>query len=624
MTLLERTETRGKNRALFVSAGLHVAAFWGLMSAPAYELPKRAPSEYQQILDSRMPERKITVYKFRKTLPPVTPPKTGKDRRPLRADVESKQAMVSSADAKRRNQMVWTPSPELAPTVPLESPNLIAVRFPEPGPKAFTAPPDIVRPAAAVEVPLPPEIEAQATAAPELKAKLPAREYRPVAAGTRKVASPVRSLEAPPELVAAELAASAVPRVKLPPKQYVAAPGVAKRESRRVTRADDAPELAAAERPAVAGMAAVRLPPRQYVAVPGVAERESRRVTRAGDVPELAATAPLESGVQVPGAKLPPKVFRGPASAGSVVSRSVVRAGDAPEVGGARELASAAIPGVKLPPRMFPGVSGAGRAATRSPVVDSAAAEPLDMVVVGLKPTEMEIALPAASSAAAFASGAKLNPKGAASEPGAVGLAVPDLFIRGPKPASATELIAQARLAPTSREMVAAAVKQGDAVMTRTIIRPANPGSGATKVMSAPDPRMSGREVYMMAIQMPNLTSYSGSWLMWYATRTANAAAEAPLAPPVAHRKVDPKYVQAAADEKIQGNVRLACVIDAEGNVGRVELLQGLDARLNQTAMEALQKWQFYPATRSGEPVAVDVVVEIPFRLAPKVPSRGQ
>jgi len=35
----------------------------------------------------------------------------------------------------------------------------------------------------------------------------------------------------------------------------------------------------------------------------------------------------------------------------------------------------------------------------------------------------------------------------------------------------------------------------------------------------------------MMAIQMPNLTSYSGSWLMWYADRTAREVGLAPVAP---------------------------------------------------------------------------------------------
>jgi len=42
---------------------------------------------------------------------------------------------------------------------------------------------------------------------------------------------------------------------------------------------------------------------------------------------------------------------------------------------------------------------------------------------------------------------------------------------------------------------------------------------------------------------------------------------------------------------------------------------------LNQSAMEALAKWKFTPASRGGEPVDVDVLVEIPFRLAPRIPK---
>jgi len=38
--------------------------------------------------------------------------------------------------------------------------------------------------------------------------------------------------------------------------------------------------------------------------------------------------------------------------------------------------------------------------------------------------------------------------------------------------------------------------------------------AGAVRVSNAPEKRFNGRDVYMMAIQMPNLTSYSGSWLM--------------------------------------------------------------------------------------------------------------
>ena len=40
---------------------------------------------------------------------------------------------------------------------------------------------------------------------------------------------------------------------------------------------------------------------------------------------------------------------------------------------------------------------------------------------------------------------------------------------------------------------------------------------------------------------------------------------------------------------------------------------------LDRTAEEALAKWQFTPAMRNGEPVDVDILVEIPFRLKPRL-----
>jgi outer membrane biosynthesis protein TonB len=45
--------------------------------------------------------------------------------------------------------------------------------------------------------------------------------------------------------------------------------------------------------------------------------------------------------------------------------------------------------------------------------------------------------------------------------------------------------------------------------------------------------------------------------------------------------------------------------------------LRHLDDRLDQSAEEAMGKWQFEPALRNGQPVDVDALIEIPFRLAP-------
>jgi TonB family protein len=141
----------------------------------------------------------------------------------------------------------------------------------------------------------------------------------------------------------------------------------------------------------------------------------------------------------------------------------------------------------------------------------------------------------------------------------------------------------------------------------------------APRVSSSPDPRMDGRAVYMMAIQMQNITSYSGSWMVWFAEhQPLPGTAPLEMRPPDPLHKVDPKYIADAVLERVEGTVRLSAVIRKDGHVEAVELLKHLDDRLDKSAEEALAKWQFQPALRDGTPVDVDAVFEIPFRLAPK------
>jgi len=131
---------------------------------------------------------------------------------------------------------------------------------------------------------------------------------------------------------------------------------------------------------------------------------------------------------------------------------------------------------------------------------------------------------------------------------------------------------------------------------------------------------MDGRAIYMMAIQMPNVTSFSGSWMVWFAERQAlPGGPPIEMQPPEPMRKVDPKYIVDAANDRVEGIVRLTAVIRKDGSIDEVELLKHLDNRLDRSAEEALAKWRFEPAKRDGTAVDVDAVFEIPFRLAPKV-----
>ncbi len=284
----------------------------------------------------------------------------------------------------------------------------------------------------------------------------------------------------------------------------------------------------------------------------------------------------------------------------------------------------------KAPTRPFtaPAAGKAGAAAKvalvddPAPNVEIANSRDLNVAAIGLNPVDVPIRMPESSSAAQFSAGPKIRPDGANAAGEGKGLTVPDLYVRGDKN-NKTELLADAFAAPTSSRTLRGLARVNEPKPeSAPESAPAAKTPGAVKVSSAPDPRFTGRDVYMMAIQMPNLTSFSGSWLMWYADRTAREAGLAPVAPPVAHRKVDPKYIAAAAADHVEGKVQLACVIAKDGSVSHVELVRGLDDRLNRSAEEALAKWEFDPATRHGVPVEVDVLVEIPFRLEHVAPVR--
>ena len=371
-------------------------------------------------------------------------------------------------------------------------------------------------------------------------------------------------------------------------------------------------------------MIAVKMPPKAFTAPPTpVPPPPVAKPLLAEDAPQIQA---LARAAALPASKLPPKQFVPPKPVAlRVPDKEIAPAAEAPQIAGS--LASASLAAPKLPPKPFAAppaaVRSAGKGVDTSAALDMPAnSTDLNVAIVGLNPIDRMSALPAAPSPGAFSAGPVVRKDGATSEGGGKGLSVPDLFVRGPRD-NKPDLLAATIASPTSTANLRAAMRGVDA-SGAVHTPPPEPESpkGATRVSSAPDPRFNGREIFMMAIQMPQLTSYSGSWLMWYSDRTLHQTTMAPIAPPEAHRKVDPKYIASAVSERVEGNVTLACVIDKAGRVASVELLRGVDDRLNRSAEEALAKWEFYPATRNGVPLDVDVVVEIPFKLEPVIHRR--
>ena len=59
----------------------------------------------------------------------------------------------------------------------------------------------------------------------------------------------------------------------------------------------------------------------------------------------------------------------------------------------------------------------------------------------------------------------------------------------------------------------------------------------------------------------------------------------------------------------------LSVVIGTDGLAHDINVVSGIDSGLDLNAVAAVQKWQFQPGTKDGEPVAVRAQIEVNFRL---------
>ena len=74
-----------------------------------------------------------------------------------------------------------------------------------------------------------------------------------------------------------------------------------------------------------------------------------------------------------------------------------------------------------------------------------------------------------------------------------------------------------------------------------------------------------------------------------------------------------PKYSLAMRYDRVHGAVKVSFLVDARGNVTDPVVVRANDARLAESAVDAVRNWKFKPALRSGEPVARRVVQTIDF-----------
>jgi TonB family protein len=122
------------------------------------------------------------------------------------------------------------------------------------------------------------------------------------------------------------------------------------------------------------------------------------------------------------------------------------------------------------------------------------------------------------------------------------------------------------------------------------------------------------RRPYAMTLNMPNLNSTSGSWVIRFAELQPEKQ-HGELLAPWPTEKSDPGYPLELIRTNVKGMVTLYAVIHSDGRVGDIRVLNSPDDRLDAYAARALARWKFQPAEKGGKPVAIEAVVVIPFRV---------
>ena len=139
-----------------------------------------------------------------------------------------------------------------------------------------------------------------------------------------------------------------------------------------------------------------------------------------------------------------------------------------------------------------------------------------------------------------------------------------------------------------------------------------------------PERILYGKQVYTLNVNLPNLTSVAGSWILNFAQLEESEGpgfhSRGELSGPVPVEKTDPKYPPQLIKDHVDGQVVLYAIIRKDGSVGNIQLVHGVDPELDRDAMEAFARWKFRPGARDGVPVDLEAVIYIPFRYKPPEP----
>jgi periplasmic protein TonB len=87
------------------------------------------------------------------------------------------------------------------------------------------------------------------------------------------------------------------------------------------------------------------------------------------------------------------------------------------------------------------------------------------------------------------------------------------------------------------------------------------------------------------------------------------------VSPPRAINSPEAEFSEEARKAKYQGICHVAMIVGVDGVPRDVRVLTSLGMGLDEKALEVAKKYRFEPAMKDGHPVAVEISLEVDFRL---------
>ncbi len=84
---------------------------------------------------------------------------------------------------------------------------------------------------------------------------------------------------------------------------------------------------------------------------------------------------------------------------------------------------------------------------------------------------------------------------------------------------------------------------------------------------------------------------------------------------PILIHSVEPEFTDQARQANYTGTVSIQLIVDSQGNPQDAHVVRHLGMGLDEKAVEAVNQYRFRPAVYQGHPVAVQMIVEVDFRL---------